>query len=30
VTNKAAADRLLYHWADLLTDYLGEVKQSNH
>lgn len=28
VTNKSAADRVLRHWAELLSSHLGEVKQA--
>lgn len=29
VTNKAAADRILRHWADMLARHLGEVKEKD-
>ena len=29
VTNKAAADNILRHWAELLADHLGQVTQKS-
>jgi hypothetical protein len=28
VSNTASADQILYHWADLLSKHLGDLKQN--